>query len=120
MSTYPHHLNQNYYNSPIISNPPPTTSHHQNYNPYTYQQYYNSYGHNTTNYQNQTYPGQYHNCSGCYGYGQGQAINGGYYGVGNGGCGDCSSYGYVMNRDRLTPKFPDKLKHSFVTSGERV
>lgn len=114
---------QNYYNSPIITNPPLTTSPSANYgiyDPYNYQPYNNLYNNPYSNTYNNGGCGcsgqNYGNYPGCYGQ---VAPYGGY---GNCGCGyqgytDCSGYGFPVNKDRLTPKFPSKLGHSFVTSG---
>lgn len=94
------------------------------YDPYA--NYYNSYNQYNCGCQTQYNYG----CGGCQGqyYGQQYPSYGysGYnqYGCGTpcgGGCGgNCHEYGLSINRGRITPKFPEKLGHSFVTSGDKV
>jgi hypothetical protein len=93
---------------------------------------------NYYNYYNNYYQG--HGGSGCAGYQQGNAYYGAQYNPyvgygsqqyspcsgyqnnqGNCGCTDCGQYGIpTINRERITPKFPSKLGHSYITSGDQV
>lgn len=101
---YQTNQSSNYYQSPVIPNPPVANVHANNYSPY-YQQYYNQYYNPYYNYgypQYGTYP-----CSQCpqSAYQQPYYSNYSQYGS-NCHCYDCAQYGLSINRDRITPKFP--------------